>query len=227
MKTLKLISHLIQLKQENLLYDFQKFQPEDWSITRHSPPWQVTPEAVIGGKPDEETHGQIFYKTPVQGDIVMEFDAELVGKSYHDIIWWWSTSLEQSPWGEGYLGCLGGWWNNLSGIEKSPTFEPSCIVPTTPIQPQTKYHIISGGAGTMLFIFVDGVLSCYMTDLNPATIKGGYFGFGVFESNVRYSNLKVYRPEIINDPHSYIRDSQLHMPEQQKADELNPSAFCM
>lgn len=208
MRTLNLIAHKIILDEKNLLHDFQKFHPADWTITRHTPPWNVTPDAIIGGKEDEEAHGQIFYKTPVQGDIVMEFDAELVGRSYHDIIWWWGTSLEEKPWGEGYLGCLGGWWNNLSGIEKSPTFEPSCIVPTSPIRRGTKYHIISGGAGTMQFIFVDGELSCYMTDPHPATRKGGYFGFGVYESHVRYSNLKVYRPEIVDAPHSYVRDSR-------------------
>jgi len=203
MKNVKLISHIVELDDVNLLFDFQTFSPEDWTITRHSPPWQVAPDAITGGKPDEETHGQIFYKTPVPGDVVLEFDAELLGDCTHDIIWWWATSLDQQPWGAGYLGCLGGWWNNLSGIEKSPAFEPSCIVPTTPIQPRTKYHIISGGAGAMQFIFVDGALSCYMTDPDSATRKGGYFGFGVYESHVRYSNLKVYRPRLVEDMHSY------------------------
>ncbi|MCI5779881.1 MAG: hypothetical protein MR051_08750 [Lentisphaeria bacterium] len=51
-------------------------------------------------------------------------------------------------------------------------------------------------------------MSCYMTDPHPATRNGGYFGFGVYESHVRYSNLKVYRPEIAAAPHSYIRDSR-------------------
>ncbi len=203
MKTVKLISHVIELDEKNLLLDFSSFSPDDWTIIRHSPRWQVTSEAIVGGEAGETAHGQIFYRTPVPGDIVMEFDAELIGDCDHDIIWWWGTSLDRDPWGEGYLGCIGGWWNNLSGIEKSPDFEPSCIVPTTPVRPRTVYHIISGGAGSMQFIFVDGALSCYMTDPDPATRRGGYFGFGVFESHVRYSNLKIYRPRVADDPHSY------------------------
>lgn len=209
MAQIKVISQLIDLDKSELLYDFKTFAPEDWTITRHTPPWQVTPEAIIGGKPDEEAHGQIFYKEPVQGDVVMEFDAELVGKSYHDIIWWWGTSLDQQPWGEGYLGCLGGWWNNLAGIEKSPTFEPSCIVPTAPVKPGVRYHIVSGSVGSRLFVAVDGVLAVYMTDPNPATVKGGHFGFGVYQSHVRYSHLKVYRPFAAGLPVGYKKDSEV------------------
>ncbi|MCI6288576.1 MAG: DUF1080 domain-containing protein [Lentisphaeria bacterium] len=210
MAQIKVISQLIDLDKSELLYDFKTFSPEDWTITRHTPPWQVTPDAIIGGKPDEDKHGQIFFKEPVQGDIVMEFDAELVGNSYHDIVWWWATSLDQQPWGEGYLGCLGGWWNNLAGIEKSPTFEPCCIVPTSPIKRGTRYHIISGSVGTRLFIAVDGVMVVYMTDPNPATVKGGHFGFGVYQSHVRYSNLKVYRPFATGLPVGYKKDSEVY-----------------
>ncbi len=208
MREIKLVAQTIDLDKSAILYDFRTFNPADWTITRHAPPWKVTAEAIEGGKPDEDQHGQIFFKDPVQGDIVLEFDAELVGDSYHDIVWWWATSLDQQPWGAGYLGCLGGWWNNLSGIEKTPSYTPCCIIPTTPIERGRKYHIVSGGIGAVQFIVVDGNLSCYMTDPDPATVRGGHFGFGVYHSHVRYTDLKVYRPCWTNDRHDYPLDSE-------------------
>lgn len=208
MKRVRLLSEVIDLEKSELLYDFAEFKAEDWSITRHAPPWKVSRDCIIGGQADERNHGQIFYKTPVRGDTVLEFDAELVGDSYHDFVWWWATSLDRDPWGEGYLGCLGGWWNNCSGIEKSPTFTPCSISPMSPIRPGRKYHIVSGGIGCVQFIVTDGVLSCYMTDPAPATKKGGHFGFGVYSSHVKYSNLKVYRPHWERTQVGYLPDSE-------------------
>lgn len=209
MSQIKLVTSLLDLDKSELLYDFKTFRPDDWTITRHTPSWQVSSDAIIGGKPDEENHGQIFFKDWVAGDIVLEFDAELLGNSYHDLCWWWSTSLDQDPWGEGYLGCIGGWWNNLAGIEKSPTFEPACIIPACPVQPRTKYHIVSGSSGSLQFIAVNGEMICYMRD--PLVLKGGHFGFGVFQSHARYSNLKVYRPHVTGIPVGYKKDSEMSL----------------
>lgn len=195
MNTVTILDKIIDLNLSEVIYDFKQFVPEDWNIIRHTPKWVVTGDAITGGGPDEPCHGQIFYKTPVKGEAILEFDAELIAPSYHDLIWWWDTRLDRDPWGDGYLGCLGGWFGNLAGIEKSPTFKPSMISPSFEIEPGRSYHIVSGTCGGVLFIAVDGKMVSFMTDPQPPDPETpGYFGFGVYESHARYRNLKVMRP---------------------------------
>jgi len=207
---INLINIDLDLSRSEVIYDFKEFDPADWTITRNPPEWVVTKDAVTGGGPDEPYHGQIFYKTPVMGDVVLEFDAELIAPSYHDLIWWWNTRLDKEPWGDGYLGCLGGWFANLAGIEKSPIFQPSSIAPSCEIFPGKTYHIISGSCQGVHFIVVDGKMVTYLTDPTPPDpATPGYFGFGVYQSHAAYRNLKVLRPFGIPHTNKYTPATQL------------------
>ena len=193
--SIALIDKNLDLAKSELLYDFKNFKAEEWDITRNPPKWVVTSDCIIGGRNDEDRHGQIFYHTPVKGEIVMEFDCATIAPSYHDLIWWFQTTLTPESWGEGYLGCLGGWFNNLAGIEKSPNFRPSVIAPSCPIEPGVEYHIVSGSVKGTAFIAVNGKLVFQFADPQPPSPeKPGYFGFGVYESHAYYRHLKVYRP---------------------------------
>ena len=184
----------LDLAKSEVLYRFDSFDPADWTTVRGSPKWRVMPDKVVGGSPDEPTHGQIFFRKPVKGDVVMEFDARIVPPSYHDLVWFWNVDLRKKPWGTGYLGCLGGWWSNSAGIEKLPDFLVSAIAPSFRTRPGRKYHIVSGSLGDSHFILVDGRLVTYFADKNYPRGRAGHFGFGVYESMAEYSNLTVYRP---------------------------------
>ena len=184
----------LDLAKSEVLYRFDSFDPADWTTVRGSPKWRVMPDKVIGGSPDEPTHGQIFFRKPVKGDVVMEFDARIVPPSYHDLVWFWNVNLRKKPWGTGYLGCLGGWWSNSAGIEKLPDFLVSAIAPSFRTRPGRKYHIVSGSLGDSHFILVDGRLVTYFADKNYPRGRAGHFGFGVYESMAEYSNLTVYSP---------------------------------
>ena len=196
----------LDLSKSELLYDFKTFDATDWQTTRNCPNWQVTEEAITGNVPENSSfrHGQIFYKTPVAGDIVLEFDARLIPPSYHDFVWLWNTKLEKDNFGSGYLGCLGGWFNNLAGIEKLPNYDSVAISPSFEVVPGQSYHIVSGRSGNLHFITVDGKMVTYFSDpASPAQDELGYFGFGVYQSNVEYRNLKVYRPYCTSHQWSY------------------------
>ena len=190
-----LIDRTIDLGASELLRSFDVFDPAEWSIVRHSPKWIVEPTRISGGGPAEPTHGQIFCATPVVGDVVLEFDARIIPPSYHDIVWFWNVRLDKEPWSAGYLGCLGGWWSGMAGIEKLPDFVPSAIAPSHDCEPGRTYHVVSGSSGHAHFIVVDGRLVTYFSDAaTPDSSKPGYFGFGIYESHAEYSNLKVYHP---------------------------------
>ena len=198
------IGNRLRLSECELLYSFERFDPEDWSIVKHTPKWTVHPDRVEGGGPDEPHHGQIFYKTPVRGDVVMSFDARIIPPSYHDLVWFWNTRFDVEPWSAGYLGCLGGWYDDMAGIEKLPDFVPSAIAPSFRTEPGRVYHVTSGSIGFEHFIAVDGKLVTYFSDKDvPPPDEPGYFGFGVFESHAEYSNLKVYRPHPTKRPLVY------------------------
>ena len=205
---IELLDRTIDLDRSELLRKFDVFDPEEWSIFRHPPKWTVEPSRISGGGPDEPTHGQVFCSTPVVGDVVLEFDARIIPPSYHDIVWFWNVRFDDEPWSAGYLGCLGGWWSGMAGIEKLPAFEPSSIAPSHVCEPGRWYHVVSGSSGHAHFIVVDGKLVSYMADCDtPDPSRPGHFGFGVYESHAEYANLKVYRP--YSDPivHTYAPGS--------------------
>ena len=210
--SITVIGNILRLADCELLYDFKTFDPADWTIIRHTPKWVVQPDRISGGGPDEPHHGQIFFKTPVKGDVVMEFDARIIPPSYHDLVWFWNTRLDVEPWSAGYLGCLGGWFADMAGIEKLPAFRPSAIAPSFPTEPGRTYHIVSGSLGPEHFIAVDGRLVTYFADEDvPDPAQPGYFGFGVYESHAEYRNLRVYRPNPKVRPLAYEPGTRMNL----------------
>ena len=214
---ISLIDKRIVLKQSELLAEFSAFDLADWPHVWRKPRWRVENGRLLGGDPDEDTYGEIFYRTPFTGDVMLEFDAEILAPSYHDIIWFWKTTLffgeerKRHPeiWGDGYLGCLGGWYANLAGIERTPDYRPSVISPSFPVEAGKTYHIHSGCVGARHFIAVDGKLVTYFTDpATPSPETPGYIGFGVFESCVAYWNLRVWKPVAENVPLKYVPGTQ-------------------
>ena len=201
---LTVIGNTLRLSESELLFSFDKFRKDDWTIVKHTPKWTVEDDRISGGGPDEPCHGQIFFKTPVKGDVVLEFDARIIPPSYHDLVWFWNTRFEKEPWSAGYLGCLGGWYADMAGIEKLPGYVPSAIAPSFRTEPGRTYHIVSGSLGHEHFIAVDGRLVTYFSDAAvPNPEEPGYFGFGIFESHAEYSHLKVYRPHTTARPLVY------------------------
>ena len=193
-KIYDLVFKRIDLSKSEVVREFKTFDPADWPIVVGTPKWEVLPNRIVGGGPDVRTHGQIFYKTPVEGDIVMSFDARIIPPCDHDLVWFWNTRLDAKPWGQGYLGCLGGWFADMAGIEKLPDYGVSAIAPSCPTKPGQTYRIVSGSVDGIHFIFADGRLVTYFADSNYPKTGAGHFGFGIYESHAEYSNLTVYRP---------------------------------
>lgn len=210
---IRLVGCELDLGASEVLYRFETFDPADWTLTRHTPPWTVSSDRITGGGPDEPKAGQVFYKTPVKGDVVMEFDARLIPPSYHDFVWAWNAEFGgdgTDAWKSGYLASLGGWWDNLSGIERLPNFVPQAISSGFELEPGVTYHIVSGSSEGRHFIAVDGKLVVWFVD-PEANIpdRPGYFGFGVYHSHAEYRNLTVYRPCVRRIPHGYEPATQV------------------
>ena len=194
---IELLRQTIETADCEVLRDFTSFDPEEWSIVKGPLSWKVTGETILGGAPDAPTHGQLFCKTPVTGDVILEFDARIVPPSYHDIVWFWNTTFcadDEVRWAGGYLGCMAGWWNNLTGIERLPFYDPNAVAACHATEPGRWYHIVSGSSKDEHFINIDGKTVFLMTDSKPADVTHpNYFGFGVYESMCEYRALKVFK----------------------------------
>ncbi|KKR03968.1 MAG: hypothetical protein UT30_C0015G0004 [Candidatus Uhrbacteria bacterium GW2011_GWF2_39_13] len=159
--------------------------------------WAIKDGALEGEwkKGGKSSHGQIFSPQTFTGNIMMEFEAETVPPSDHDLIWWWKVILnnDKSKWEKAYIGALGGWYSNSAGIE-SVSGDLFTITPLFKMEAGRRYKIQSGSIGKTCFMFVDEKLILEILDKNTlAESVQTSVGFGVYRSHVRIKNLTVYR----------------------------------
>ena len=204
MEYLEILGKSIDLKESELVLeeDFSsgKTLSSNW-LEIGSAAWSIK-DGVLDGKWKEGAdlrHGQLFSRKQFLGDVLMEFDAQTVVPSDHDIIWWWGTALnkEKSHWESGYLAGLGGWWSNKAGVERIEGKEVfMAMTPLFKLVPGKQYKIQCGMIGTTVFVFANGQLVMEFNDPNPlAAEMPGRVGFGVYQSHVQFGNLKVYKPK--------------------------------
>ncbi|MCC7300024.1 MAG: hypothetical protein IT583_02975 [Verrucomicrobia bacterium] len=170
--------------------------------------WEVDDGALVGRCANGSLeHGQLFSAQTFAGDILLEFYAQTVLPSDHDIIWWWQTELteDNTSWKRAYLGALGGWWSNRAGIERlDGEKEVMATTPLFKLEPGRKYKIHSGCIDGSSFIFVDGALIIEFKDPDPVDPgKALRIGFGVYRSTIRIEELTVYKPSWEAAPKSY------------------------
>ena len=124
--------------------------------------------------------------------------------SYHDLICWFRTALDRDPWGDGYLAGFGGWFRERAGIERVPDFKLASTASGFPVAPGQRYHVVAGCIGAHSFLCIDGVVAVELFDPNPLPpAHEGHFGFGLYESHVRYERLEVYRPAWVKVEEKY------------------------
>ena len=209
MKELPICGKLINLNESKVLFEDDFSDPaknRNWiktgSISHEIKNGSMELKWETGTK---LKHGQIFSDKIFPSDIVMEFDAELIFPSDHDIIWWWNAQMKEdsSDWVEGSLGALGGWFSNCAGIEKisSKASSMTVMTPLFKVEGGRKYRIHSGSINNTYFLFVDGMLIIEFQ--NKKNENGGRIGFGVYQSQFKISNLTVYKPKSHNVRLSY------------------------
>ena len=200
----RLLGRRFDLKKAQPLVQFDEFNLENW-ISVGTPPWRSEGASLVGGKIGETTHGQLFYKEPFTGDVVLEFDAQVVPPCTHDLIWWFRTELNHQSWSDGYLGGLGGWYNNRAGLERAPDYKLFTSTCAFKLNPGQWYHIVSGIIDNALFAFVDGELICELHDPTPIHPSiPGHVGFGIYQSMARYKHLKIHRPVVETFREDYV-----------------------
>ena len=168
----------------------ESFQ-EDWEVRNAR--WHYQDGAFWGENP-EPAPGVIFSRRAFPGDVMVEFYAQTVLPSTHDIDVMWNMSWDESrnQRGVSYVAGMMGWWNGNVGIERSPEYTMIATTPCPWFEPAREYFIQAGSVEGHCFIFVDGVLRLELTDPNPIdSTLHNRIGFEAYQSKIKIRDVVV------------------------------------
>jgi hypothetical protein len=194
MSTITLMKKRILLDSSKILYD-KPVTEEDlhrlWNVY-HSK-WQVKDGWLEGENPGNWP-GMAILKQDFPGNILVEFEAQTILPSSHDInVMWngeWLESTNQR--GIAYVAGLQGWWTGKVGIEKSNDYKFMVGTPLFDFEPGKIYRIQAGSINGHCFILANGKLLLEAMDPDPIdNQKCTKVGFEAYCSKIRIRNIRI------------------------------------
>lgn len=164
---------------------------EMWTI--HHSSWHAESGWLIGENRGNWP-GMIILKQDFPGNVLVEFDAQTVLPSTHDInVMWngeWLGKTDQR--GVAYVAGLQGWWTGKVGIEKSPDYKFMTGTSLFKFMPGKVYRIIAGSIDGHCFILADGQLLLETMDPEPINNqKYTRVGFEAYASKIKIKNITI------------------------------------
>jgi hypothetical protein len=194
MNTISLMKKRILLDSSKVLFD-QPLNQEDFSAswTVYHSKWKVTDGWLEGENPGNWP-GMAVLKQDFPGNVLVEFEAQTILPSSHDInVMWngeWLPATDQR--GIAYVAGLQGWWTGKVGIEKSNDYKFMVGTPLYDFKPGKIYKIQAGSIDGHCFILADGKLLLEAMDPNPIdNQKYTKIGFEAYCSKIRVRNIKI------------------------------------
>jgi hypothetical protein len=194
MDTLVLMKKKILVESSPILYN-QPVTPENFAKlwTTHHSEWKVEYGWLVGENRGNWP-GMAILKQDFPGNVMVEFEAQTISPSTHDInVMWngeWLTQTDQR--GIAYVAGLQGWWTGKVGIEKSDGYKFTIGTPLFDFVPGKLYKIQAGSIDGHCFIFADGKLLLEGTDPNPIdNQKYTKVGFEAYCSKIRIRNIVI------------------------------------
>ena len=194
MNTIELMKKRILLDSSKVLYD-KPLNMDDFSgswVVYHSK-WEIK-EGWLQGENPGNWPGMAILKQDFPGNVLVEFEAQTLLPSSHDInVMWngeWLASTDQR--GTAYVAGLQGWWTGKVGIEKSNDYKFMCGTALFNFEPGKIYKIQAGSINGHCFILADGTLLLEAMDPNPIdNQKCTKVGFEAYCSKIRIRNIKI------------------------------------
>lgn len=191
-----LMKKKILIGESEILFNRESFNPEDLSLFDiHHSEWNIV-NGWLEGKNPGNYPGMAILKQDFKGNILVEFDAQTITPSTHDInVMWngeWIDSIDQR--GTAYVAGLEGWWTGKVGIEKSPEYTFMLGTALFDFEPGKTYRIQAGSIEGHCFILADGVL--LLEGMDPDPIDHQKFtkvGFEAYSSHIRLKNVIIRR----------------------------------
>jgi hypothetical protein len=194
MNTIMLMKKRILVDSSEIMYE-KEVTPENLSIcwTIHHSTWQVR-DGWLEGENRGNWPGMAILKQDFPGNVLVEFEAQTMLPSSHDInVMWngeWLNDKDQR--GIAYVAGLQGWWTGKVGIEKSNDYRFMVGTPLLDFVPGKVYRIQAGSIDGHCFILADGKLLLEAMDPDPIdNRKYTKVGFEAYCSHIRIRNIRI------------------------------------
>lgn len=190
-----LMKKKILLDSSEVLYEksgfTQKEFEEQWTV--HHSKWKVE-DGWLVGENKGNWPGMAILKQDFPGNVMVEFEAQTVLPSSHDInVMWngeWLKDTDQR--GIAYVAGLEGWWTGKVGIEKSPDFTFMMGTPLFDFEPGKLYKIQAGSIDGHCFILANGQLLLEAMDPDPINNqKHTKVGLEAYCSKIKIRNIVI------------------------------------
>jgi len=163
----------------------------DWTI--HHSEWKVENGWLVGENRGNWP-GMAILKQDFPGNILVEFEAQTILPSSHDINVMWNGEWieETDKRGLAYIAGLQGWWTGKVGIEKSDQYKFMVGTPLLDFKPGEIYKIQAGSIDGHCFIFANNKLLLEAMDPDPIdNQKYTKVGFEAYCSKIRIRNIMI------------------------------------
>lgn len=191
---LHLMKKKVLLSKSEILYNRQVTPgalAAEWTI--HHSEWSAEGEWLTGSNRGNHP-GMAILKQDFPGNVLVEFEAQTLLPSSHDINVMWNGEwlAEGDRRGIAYVAGLQGWWTGKVGIEKSDKYEFMVGTPLLSFVPGKIYKIRAGSIEGHCFIFADDQLLLEAMDPDPIDHqKYTKIGFEAYCSRIRIRNIII------------------------------------
>ncbi len=193
--------NVIELMKKRILLDSSKVLYNDplstegfesgWTV--HHSKWGVE-DGWLVGENRGNWPGMAILKQDFPGNVLVEFEAQTILPSSHDInVMWngeWLDETDQR--GLAYVAGLQGWWTGKVGIEKSNDYKFMVGTPLLDFVPGKIYKIQAGSIDGHCFILANGKLLLEAMDPDPIdNQKYTKVGFEAYCSKIKIRNIVI------------------------------------
>jgi hypothetical protein len=192
--TLRLMRKKILLGKSEILYNHPvsaESLAREWTV--HRSEWSADGVWLTGSNRGNWP-GMAILKQDFPGNVLVEFEAQTLLPSSHDINVMWNGEWlkEGDRRGLAYVAGLQGWWTGKVGIEKSDKYEFMVGTPLFDFVPGKLYKIQAGSINGHCFIFADNQLLLEAMDPDPIDHqKFTKIGFEAYCSMIRIKNIVI------------------------------------
>jgi hypothetical protein len=162
-------------------------------FTIHHSKWVIRDNWLIGEN-SGNWPGMAILRQDFPGNVLVEFDAQTIMPSTHDI-----NVMRNGEWleekdqrGIAYVAGLQGWWTGKVGIEKSDEYRFMVGTGLFRFVQGKVYHIQAGSIDGHCFILADGKLLLEAMDPDPIdNRKYCKVGFEAYSSKIKIKNIRI------------------------------------
>jgi len=192
--TIMLMKKKILLDSSKVLYD-KPLNQEDFNnnFSVHHSEWKIEDGWLVGANRGNWP-GMAIIKQEFPGNVLVEFEAQTILPSSHDInVMWNGEWLEETDQrGIAYVAGLQGWWTGKVGIEKSNDYKFMVGTPLFNFAPGKIYKIQAGSIDGHCFILANDKLLLEAMDPDPIDNQAyTKIGFEAYSSKIKLRNIKI------------------------------------